>query len=222
MTQPQQQLPELVLTDPEAADALQDVGFLGQFREATSPSDAARKLGMPANLAHHHAQKYLRLGLLFEAGREKGKVLYQLVALTFSVPNIIQDRAYERSVNEVNTRYREAYERSISRQVNPRDRGTTCHFGEVGVPSPVPTGRTLTHEPRPAYRVERTLMLTPERYRALLLKIELLLQNEESQRDVAGAEVCTLSALAFEGSAREGVADSLSVSSFLDLQGEQA
>lgn len=216
-----QQVPELILTDPEAASALMNVGFLGLFRLPTSPSEVARKLGMPANLAHHHAQKYVRLGLLFEAGREKGRVLYQLSALTFTVPNVIQDRAFERSANEVNAQYLAAYERSISRQVNPANRETTCHFGTAEETTPLPRGRTLTDEARPAYRIERTLMLTPERYRAFLLQIELLLQNDESQGDLAGAATCTLCAVAFEGSVREGVADSLSVSSLLDLQGER-
>ncbi|MCP2014570.1 hypothetical protein L1280_001721 [Deinococcus sp. HSC-46F16] len=51
------QVPELVLTDPEAANALGQTAFLGHFRDPASPSEVARLLGMPANLAHHHVQK---------------------------------------------------------------------------------------------------------------------------------------------------------------------
>jgi hypothetical protein len=42
---------ELIVTRPEQARALQDTGFLARFLEPASPSDVARSLGIPANLA---------------------------------------------------------------------------------------------------------------------------------------------------------------------------
>jgi DNA-binding transcriptional ArsR family regulator len=74
---------ELTVTREDQAVALQDVGFLSHFLTPASPSDVARRLGMAANLAHHHAKRHAELGLLEEAKREAGKVYFQLVARVF-------------------------------------------------------------------------------------------------------------------------------------------
>ena len=84
MTRTQQD--SLPITDLAAARALRQGGdFLAHFITPVSPSDVATKLGMAANLAHHHATKLAALGLLFEQRREGGKVFYQLAAREFRV-----------------------------------------------------------------------------------------------------------------------------------------
>lgn len=77
------QLTEMVVTRREQALALRDTAFLGRFLQPASPSDAARALGIRANLAHHHAKRHVTLGLLMEVKRELGRGYYQLAARTF-------------------------------------------------------------------------------------------------------------------------------------------
>lgn len=74
---------ELILTEADQARAVQDPSFLRQFLEPNSPSEVAKKLNMPANLARHRAQRHAALGLLREVKREHSRVYYQLVAQTF-------------------------------------------------------------------------------------------------------------------------------------------
>lgn len=202
------QVSELLLTDPEAANALSQAGFLGHFRAPASPSDVGRALGMPANLVHHHVQKFVRLGLLFEAGRERGRVLYQLSALTFKVPTDISlaarqlDTLFDRSVRHSTDALLEACHRSSRLNDHPGP-WALCHFGDSERPQPALPQPVSTAEARPAYYVRRTLRLTPERYRQLLARLDHLIQAEESQGDAPGTALCTLSAFAFEGGAGE-------------------
>lgn len=223
----QQQVPELLLTDPEAAQALINVAFLGEFREPASPSDVARRLGMPANLAHHHAQKCLRLGLLFEARREKGKVLYQLSARSFKVPRRLAGEGrgqFERMVGQLSAAYLHAYDRSES-YVQPLDGAwSVCTFGgDEADAAPLRPLHDETRELRPALFVQRTLKLTPERYRTLLSQISELIQEVDSERDDSRSATCTIAALGFEGVAYEGLADdSLTYSSFFTPQTEES
>ena len=74
------QQPILIIDNPEAAKAVREAQFLGYFLEPSSPSDVAKRAGIAANLMHHHANRYLELGLLFEVKRENRKVFYQLRA----------------------------------------------------------------------------------------------------------------------------------------------
>ncbi len=215
------QVSELLLTDPEAANALSQAGFLGHFRLPTSPSDVARELEMPANLAHHHVQKFVRLGLLFEAGRERGRVLYQLSALTFKVPANISlaarqlDTLFDRSVRHSTDALLEACHRSSRLNDHPGP-WAICHFGDSERLPPALPQPVSSAEARPAYSVRRTLRLTPERYRQLLARLDALIQTEESQGDAPDTELCTLSAFAFEGGAGEQDG-AMMRSGFLDL-----
>lgn len=225
MTEPSQQaqVPELIITDPEAASALAETPFLGAFVYPASPSEVARKLGMPANLAHHHAQKYLRLGLLFEVGREKGRVLYQLAALSFRVPRRVSqmsaDTVFEKHVRKLAELLLAAVEKSSRIAAESQEGWTTCTFSTV--PEAIPTRpEGKSSEARPAYFIHRTLQLSPERYRHLLGQIDALIQAEESQRDDPRAQVCSVATLAFEGTVQEGLTDSLTMSGYLKLDGE--
>lgn len=217
------QVPELVLTDPEAANALSQAAFLGHFREPASPSEVARQLDMPANLAHHHVQKFVRLGLLFEVGRDRGRVLYQLRALTFKVPAEVSgaarrlDTMFERSLRQLTEDLLEACERSSGLKANPGP-WTICHFGQEAEPMP---SRPVPESPeaRPAHFVGRTLRLTPERYRELVAHLDRLVCEQESQ-DEPGAARCTVGILAFEGDRGEGRTESLTATGFLKLGGE--
>jgi predicted DNA-binding transcriptional regulator len=159
------QVEELLIAEPEAAQALGSVGFLGKFLSPASPSEVARQLGMPANLAHHHVQKFLRLGLLFRVGREKGRVLYQLSARTFKVPERVAEvMDYAKAIHAITDRYLDANERSTARQERENPGWTICSFGGKEQPSAPPQTKPPIAEARPAYLYSRTLPLSPERY----------------------------------------------------------
>ncbi|WP_185974632.1 winged helix-turn-helix domain-containing protein [Deinococcus detaillensis] len=112
------QLGSLQITDLAAARALrQDSKFLAHFIVPLSPSDVAPRLGMAANLAHHHARKLVDVGLLFEQSREGGKVLYQLAAREFRVSSNLlppEDEAGNGSatMRGLSAGFLQAYERS--------------------------------------------------------------------------------------------------------------
>lgn len=225
----QQQVPELLLMDPEAAQALINVAFLGQFREPASPSDVARKIGMPANLAHHHAQKCLRLGLLFEARREKGKVLYQLAALSFRMRRDLSEAAhfeeavFDRSARQMMESFLAAKERSYDRLRGDSERWSICTFGTVENPAPAAPINEDSTEPRPALFVQRTVKLTPEKYKNLLSRINELIQDVASERENSSAATCTIAALGFEGVAHDGLSDdSLTYSAFFTPNKEES
>ena len=213
------QVAELIITDPEAGQALAAVGFLGQFLHPASPSEVARALDMPANLAHHHARKYRRLGLLFEVGRAQGRVQYQLSARTFKVPeDQVAPGAHARMVQRSADGYLAAYERSADLSERPDPFWTICSFGDAATPTPPDPTRRATSEARPAYLRRRTLALSPGRYRQLLAQLDALIQAEADDRTAPGAAPCTLTLLAFEGVLDTGTSGSTTLSSFMDLQ----
>lgn len=83
MNPPQQQAVITLSREDQARALSQSVAFLGLFVQPSSPSDVAPRLGMAANLAHHHARRLAELGLLFEQRREHRRVYYQLAAREF-------------------------------------------------------------------------------------------------------------------------------------------
>jgi len=213
------QVAELIITNPEAGQALEAVGFLGKFLHPISPSEVARALGMPANLAHHHARKYCRLGLLFEVGRLKGRVHYQLTARTFKVPeDLVTPGAYAQMVHRSAEAYLAAYERSAALSDRPDPFWTICSFGDTDTPTPSDPTRRATSEARPAYLLRRTLALSPERYRQLQAQLDALIQAEPDDRATSGTVSCTFTLLVFEGALDLGANNSTTISSFMDLQ----
>jgi hypothetical protein len=109
------QIQELILTNPEAAQALRDNDLLPEFLEPTSPSAVAKKTGLAANVVHHHARRFLELGLLFEASRKAGRVFYQLTARCFKYDhNLLGETPEDTELTELKTAFVRAYQRSSS------------------------------------------------------------------------------------------------------------
>ena len=211
---------ELVITREEQARALQDVAFLGAFLEPASPSDVAHRLGMRANLAHHHAQKHAALGLLEEVKREQGKVYYQLAARTFKhartlLPPGDPDEHAAVTLKRLTEAFLDAYARSdrIAAQQDPDWVIYSFHRGEGHRPS-APASNEAPAEPRPAHFQLRTLVLRPESYRKLVRQIATLLEAAE-QEEGAAAGPCTLVFLAMDGALQEGMRDGHQYTSFL-------
>lgn len=61
--------------------------LLEQFLTPGTPSDAAARLGEPANRVTYHVNKHVEAGLLREAGRRGRRTLYRTVARSFRVPS---------------------------------------------------------------------------------------------------------------------------------------
>ncbi len=213
-----QQVHERLIDSSEAARALLNVKFLSQFLAPASPSDVARLLDMRPNLAHHHARRCQRLGLLFEARRFQGKVFYQLTARQFRLPRG-RDRSSgpisEGTLRQLTDAYLAAFERSDTQMDDEHLALSLCSFKTAGAQPVADPIHMESDEARPAFFVHRTFKLTPERYRRLLSRIEALIRNEASEADDPRAGVCTVATLAFDGAAHEGLCDdSLSHSSY--------
>jgi DNA-binding transcriptional ArsR family regulator len=210
---------ELFIARKEQARALQDVTFLGAFLEPASPSDVARRLGMSANLAHHHAQKHAALGLL-EVKRERGKVYYQLAARSFKYPRTLlppEDPENHAAVapKRLGERFLEAYARSdrIAGRQDPD--WIVCSFSPEGAPElPPPEGDEQPLEPRPAHFQLRTLTLRPENYRKLVRQIAALLAQAEGEEG-EGVGPGTLAFLALDGALQEGMRDGHQYTSYV-------
>lgn len=209
---------ELIVTSVEQAIALQDVGFLGQFLDPASPSDVARKLAMPANLAHHHARRHTALGLLVELGRKGGKVYFQLAARTFKharslLPAGDPNERVSATLTLLFERFLAAYERS-DRIAGHEDPDWTVYGFGCGRrrPDENPTESGVAGEARPAHFQARMLRLSSARYRELVTQITLLLEEAEADESEAG---CTLAFLAMDGVLQAGQQDSDMLSSFV-------
>ncbi|EYB69363.1 hypothetical protein DEIPH_ctg008orf0088 [Deinococcus phoenicis] len=202
MTQTQQEMQRV--TDPAVARALrQNHPFLTQFLAPRSPSEVAVRLGMAANLAHHHARKLADLGLLVEAGREGGKVFYQLAAREFHVPSELlppgdSEGNGTADLRDLSEAFLQAYERSWD----------LMHEGEVDVygfgdrerparPQPLPAMPAA--EAFPTHLDRLTLRLTPERYQQLAHAISALLDEAFAEGVREGGQPCTVALLAFQG-----------------------
>lgn len=212
---------ERILSTPAQARAVQEVGFLGQFFAPTSPSDAAKKLGIPANLAHHHAQRHLSLGLLEEVKREGGKVLYQLTAKLFKVPRTLlppesPDNKTTRLLELIQTRFLAAYGRS-SRLAEQDDPDYDLYgFMVKDDPDPEPPEKfDEPLEPRPAHFQARTFALTPASYQKLMRGIADLIATAEPEHARPGGGLCTLVFLGMDGELQPGMHDSRLISSFV-------
>ena len=212
---------ERILTTVEQAKAVQEVGFLGQFFVPKSPSDVARKLSIPANLAHHHAQRHLSLGLLREVGREGGKVLYQLTAKLFKVPRTLlppedPDNKTARLLEIIQTRFLAAYGRS-SRLEDQNDPDYDLYgFTAKDDPDaelPETSGKPL--ELRPAHFQARTFSLSPAGYQKLVREINDLVVAAENEHGQPGSGLCTLVFLGMDGDLQTGTSDSRFISSFV-------
>lgn len=209
------QLDELHLSDPAAVKAIQEVGFLGYFLHPASPSDVARELGIPANRLHHHVRRYERLGLVQRVGHQGSKVLYQLTARTFHLPDLPESDAAQRAgVDKLIAAFWDAHQRSASLTSRDREQWSSSHFGDAEHPAPLPPRKDAQPaEPRPAHYIARTLRLSPARYRRLLHDLSKLIEDVASDED--DGPPCTVAALGFQGTTRPGRGDSLEISSFL-------
>jgi DNA-binding transcriptional ArsR family regulator len=211
---------EMVVTSPEQARALQDTGFLGRFLEPASPSDVARSLGIPANLARHHAKRHASLGLLLKVKRERGKVYYQLAAKTFKhhrslLPVGDPDEHTTVMLRALQERFLSAYEYCDRIESGEHPNWHVYGFAREGLPEGLQgNGEQAAEMPWPAHFQARTLRLTPARYRELVRRIaNLIVEAEADEED--RAEPCIIALLAMDGVLQEGSSDSHYLSTFV-------
>lgn len=217
---------EMTLTDVHAARALRDTPYLNLFLNPTSPSEAGRKLNMPANLVHHHARRLSELGLLVEVGRQGGRVLYQLAARTIKYDRSLLESGESEghTLHRVSRAFLSAFERS-DRLAQRKDPDYAVYTFRTEGPHPVPPQAVYAPEAHPAHLQVRTLHLTPDRYQELVGEFYARLGSLASD-DAQCASPCSFVFLAFDGSATDEASsvksDSHSVSSFVPLQPAQA
>jgi hypothetical protein len=220
MKNEQTQQDELILTNPEAARALRDSAIFPQFLEPKSPSDVAKKTGMAANLVHYHANRLLELGLLLEAGREDGRVLYQTVARTIKhADSLLGTEMQTDTMHVLSTAFLKAYEHSSHLA---GDDSTEFHvYGIAKASDPLERQRPKfvdgeSAEPRPAHFQSRTLKLSGEKYQAFISQVAKLMLELEAATD-KGSEQCTFTFIGFDGIMREGFSDSQTIDSFVPV-----
>lgn len=228
MTQTQRH--SLRIENVEAARALKaNTGFLDLFVNPRSPTDIADAAGMAPNLAHHHASKLAKLGLLFEQRRQGRKVYYQLAAREFRVPwsvlPPVDETAGElKTAQDLLLAFSRAYE--VSWLAAGEQEEYVAGFGDALTP---PTAPQKPSSPPvqaiPTHFEALTLRLTPERYRRLVQTLSQLLQEAavEGGDLKEQGHVCTLALMAFEGSIENPASQwqgrvSRQVSSFLGAE----
>jgi DNA-binding MarR family transcriptional regulator len=194
------QQPVLVIDNPEAARAVREAQFLGYFLEPSSPSDVAKRANVAANLMHHHANRFLELGLIFEVKREDRKVFYQLTAQNFRVPKQLlpADEEMAQGLQELSSAFSKAYERSDRLNLSP----DYLNFGFADT-IPEDQERPSDHdellEARPAHYQMRSFRISPSSYRRLVCQLADLIIDAETESSKDGAQ-CTIALMAFEGS----------------------
>ena len=212
---------ELVITREDQAKAVQDVGFLGQFVNPSSPSYVAKKLGMAANLAHHHAQKHANLGLLLESERSGGKVYYQLAARAFkhrrgllSTDNL--EATFGLNLFLLKERFLAAFERSDRLETTDDPDWSIYKFASEGeVVEPSKLSREQMLEAHPAHFQARTVRLSQVQYLEVVRRIRSILEGTEATKNSTDKDTCTLAFLAFDGDLHEHAKEAHVVSSFV-------
>ena len=221
------QKPEIILTNPEAARALRDNDLLAQFLEPQSPSEVAKATGQAANLVHHHAKRFLELGLLFETSRKAGKVFYQLTARQFKFDHhLLGNETNNTDLNELTTAFLEAYERSSHLEGREPDYSIHSFHDRSEMPSEGHQALLMRNwetskprenlEPHPTHYGFRTFTLSAAKYQELVRKITLLMiecEDEPSSSD----GLCTFALFGFHGVTREGGSASAALNSFVQI-----
>jgi hypothetical protein len=196
------QQPILVINNPEAARAVREAQFLGYFLEPSSPSDVAKRANVAANLMHHHANRFLELGLLFEVKREDRKVFYQLTAQNFRVPKQLlpADEEMTEGLQELSSAFAKAYERSD--RLNSSPDYLNFGFADTIPEDQQPSKHDEPLEARPAHYQMRSFRISTASYRKLVCQLADLIIDAETESSKDGAQ-CTIALLAFEGSVLE-------------------
>ena len=200
----------LVIDNPEAARALQDVQFLGYFLEPTSPSSVAKKAGIAANLVHHHVRRCLELDLLFETKREAGKVFYQLTARVFKMPHNLLgfEDSTAVTLRNLTKAFSQAHEKSERlSSPEPESFAVMSFDPEFNPQKKSPSSSGIgSEETRPSHFQLVTITLRPSSYRELVQKIAMLLSEAKSETTRDAAQ-CTVGLMTFEGGLTEEVAN---------------
>jgi hypothetical protein len=220
------QIQEITLTNPDAARALRDNELVGEFLEPTSPSDVAKKTGQPANVVHHHAKRFLELGLLFEVKREARRVFYQLTARRFRYDrNILGEEPDNTELKELIAAFSQAYQRSSSLEGHEPDYSIHWFGDRSEFPNqyqamlirfPEDAVRHENLEPHPTHYGARTFQLNAKKYQELVKSINKLIVECEDEPSSSDG-LCTIALLAFNGATREGGSGSAVLNSFVQI-----
>ena len=211
------------LTNPEAARALRDTPVLHGFLSECNPSEVAKRIGMPANLVHHHVKRGLELGLVIETRREAGRVYYQLAARQFTYSRTLLglEEKVTTLLESLSTSFLEAYRVSESQTSNADDPDYEVVGFELGVKpavAPPATAPSPEHtDGYPAHFESRTLHLSPQSYQTVVRELSKIIAALEPETE-ASNEVCTVTLLGFKGERQLGHNNSHKITSFVPLE----
>ena len=217
------QIAHIRLTNPEAARALRDTPVLHGFLSECNPSEIAKRIGMPANLVHHHVKRGLELGLVIETRREAGRVYYQLAARQFTYSRTLLglEEKVTTLLESLSTSFLEAYRVSESQTSNADDPDYEVVSFEVNAKPaaapPIAPQPTAPLEGYPAHFESRTLFLTPQSYQTVVRELSKIIAALEPQNEPS-SEVCTVTLLGFKGERQLGHNNSHSITSFVPVK----
>lgn len=199
--------PRFVLT-AEQIDLLADVGnhpILATFTEPQNPSEAARRLDMPANRLHYHVGKLADAGLLVEDERNGRSTRYRTVATRFLVPRELAGR-FELALPAAG---RDALERLTGAFEGALERHLRTHLGVEEA------GEGFVYDLQPGLAADARIPFAPtlrvlevavpaERYAEALERIAAVLEELRADGPDDGGRGCTFAVAAFGAKPSDG------------------
>lgn len=162
------------LTTAAQINAIQDIGFLKNFIEPTSPSVVAQKIEEPANLVHYRVKRLVELGILKYYGRKGRQHLYILSAPVFEYnPYTIGS-------------IKEDYTKSLFNQIYERLNGSDALNDQRNVSVSFIDDDTVTRQP-PALVTTKEFFLRDERWEELNNRIKELIDEYAKSPDTTGS-----------------------------------
>lgn len=171
---------------------------LSMFKEPLTPSEAARRLRVPANVMHYHVKRLLEAGLL-ERTEEGGRGhLYKSVSQRFSVAPEVLPAATEALPAMLDTMLSKLHRNFLGRtEAELRDIDALLEAGPVvfELNESLTLGSVEPHD-YPTWVSIATVELSAEQFQRFTDAVRGILDEAKADR---GEKRCTLAFLAFQG-----------------------
>ncbi|WP_027480478.1 helix-turn-helix transcriptional regulator [Deinococcus pimensis] len=193
--------PERILNSREDVEALldllaRDLPLLSAFVRPATPSEAARRLGEPANRVHYRVARLARRGFLRPVERRGRVTFYEVTAYRYRVPtsaalSVSFATAVTSTVSPLAALVLAEVERRAELNRETLDRHDAIDLdllagpGDRAAPPPPDLG------PHAPFVRARTLRLTPARYRELQSRLLGLLDEFAHDDPSGGARACS-------------------------------
>ena len=168
------------------------------FKEPLIPSEAARRLQIPANVMHYRVKRLLEAGLLEVADDSNRSRTYKTVAHTFSISSEVLPAVTEALPSMLDGMLGKLHRNFLGRiEKDARDLETLLEDGPIAfkLSESLLLGDTKAHE-HPVWISLATRCLSAAQYQKIVRAVSAIL--DEAQQD-EGEKRCTLAFLAYQG-----------------------